>query len=133
MTEQSSRTTLTELPDVIATVISSVDGVVRLEPSLRNSLGQLMTRTARTVVPAGGPATPVAGTDGILVTSRKAKTNVAIELTVDGRHRVVDVLDGVRRAVVDSLGTHGHVPGSVSIVALDIETSIAPPVPEETS
>lgn len=133
MTEQSSRTTLTELPDVIATVISSVDGVVRLEPSLRNSLGQLMTRTARTVVPASGPATPVAGTDGILVTSRKAKTNVAIELTVDGRHRVVDVLDGVRRAVVDSLGTHGHVPGSVSIVALDIETSIAPPVPEETS
>ena len=130
MTEPTPRTQLTELPDVIAGVASAVDGVVRLEPSLKNSLGQLMVRTARTVIPAG-PQAPAAGAAGILITSRKTTTNVTIELTVDSEHRVVDVLEAVQRAVVDSLDSHGHDPGIISIVALDIETSTAPPVPEE--
>ena len=114
-------TPLNELAAILADSVLLVPGVVRLEPSLRNSLNQMVRRT-QSRLPTGGTKNRVGGADGILVSTRNGLTQVVIELSVDTRRCARDVVEMAQSTVIERLVEHRHQPGQVTVLVLGIES-----------
>ena len=115
-------TPLNELAVILADSVLLIAGVLRLEPSLRNSLNQMIRRT-QSKLPTGGTRSRFGGTDGILVSTRNGLTQVVIELSLDTRRSAVDVVEEAQLRVIERLEEHRHQPGPVTVLVLGIESS----------
>ena len=115
-------TPLNELAAILADSVHLIPGVLRLEPSLRNSLNQMVRRT-QSKLPVGGTSSRFGGTDGILVSTRDGLTQVVIELSLDTRRSALDVVEETQLKVIERLEEHRHQPGPVTVLVLGIESS----------
>lgn len=118
----AAATPLNELAAILADSVLQIAGVLRLEPSLRNSLNQMIRRT-QSRPPTGGTRSRFGGTDGILVSTRNGLTQAVIELSLDTDRCALDVVEEARLSVIERLEEHRHQPGPVTVLVLDIDSS----------
>lgn len=114
-------TPLNELAAILADSVLSIPGVLRLEPSLRKSLSQMVRRT-QSKLPTGGTKSRFGGADGILVSTRNGLTQVVMELSVDTHRCALDVVEEAQLRVIERLREHRHQPGPVTVSVLGIES-----------
>lgn len=108
---------MTALAELVARAIRTTPGVVRLEPTMKNSLNRLMAKGTAKV----GRSGRAAGIDGIVLSVRDGLTAAAVDITTDTNHAAVDVADAVQRTVHELLSTHGQQPGPISVNVLSVE------------
>lgn len=106
-----------ELRDELATAASSVRGVVRLEPTLRNALRRLQAGT--TVLRDGRVVRSAA--DGIELHRRDAVVDVHVDIVTDRSRSAAHVARDVRAALADVIVRHALQPGSLTVAVLSIE------------
>lgn len=108
-----------ELAAVLAAAALEVPGVVRLEPTLQNSL-QRIARVAARPLPssaAGGSAT----VEGLTVSLRAGTANVAVEIAVRPTPAAAVTARAVQARLTERLRRHGHEPGSITVTVLAVE------------
>ena len=105
------------LRDALAAATQDVDGVVRLEPTLRNALRRL--HVGSTVLLNGRGARSAA--DGIELHRRLDVVDVHVDLVTSGERPAADVAREVRRALVDVLVGHDLRAGSIGVAVLSVE------------
>jgi hypothetical protein len=119
------------LLDSLAADVLATPGVLRLEPTLQDSLRRLMTARQRPPGPGRLTAT-VAGSDRITVTHRpgptgRAETQVSIDIATSTLAPARQIARTVRQSIVDCLQLNGHQPGLIQVNVLSIEPSPAQP------
>ena len=120
------------LLDSLAADVLATHGVLRLEPTLQDSLRRLMTATKQQL-PGPGPLTAtVAGSDRITVTHRpgptgRAETQVSIDIATSTLAPARQIARTVRQSIVDCLQLNGHQPGLIQVNVLSIEPGPAQP------
>ena len=98
------------LVSLIGVSVLAVDGVTRLEPSVK-SLFQARIGSS------SGPERP----DGIAVTSLGAITDITVDLSTTARHQSRVVAESVQLVVRDVLETHGREAGQIRVNVLSID------------
>jgi hypothetical protein len=120
------------LLDSLAAAALATHGVLRLEPTLQDSLRRLMTATKQQL-PGPGPLTAaVARSERITVTHRpgptgRAETQVSIDIATSTLAPARQIARTVRQSIVDCLQLNGHQPGLIHVNVLSIEPSPAQP------
>ncbi len=99
------------LLSLIGDAVLAVDGVARLEPTLKSLFLARVPGSART---ADSP-------DGIELTSLGAITDVAVDIAATDQHPSREVAESVQHVVGQLLQTHGREPGRIKVTVLTIE------------
>lgn len=99
------------LMSLIGTAVLALEGVARLEPSLRNLFH------ARLPGAADGAGRP----DGISVTTRGVTTDVTVDLATTAHHRSSDVAATAQQVIRGLLESHDREPGVVAVNVLAID------------
>ncbi|HEY0239753.1 MAG TPA: hypothetical protein VGC37_14020 [Friedmanniella sp.] len=107
----------TDLRDELAAAASAVDGVARLEPTLRNALRRLHAGT--TVLRVGRVVRSAA--DGIELHRRDAVVDVHVDIVTDRGRSAAEVARDVRAALAEVLDRHALRPGALTVAVLSIE------------
>ena len=120
------------LLDSLAADVLATHGVLRLEPTLQDSLRLLMTATKQRPPGLGRPAATVAGSDRITVTHRpgptgRAETQVSVDIATSTLAPARQIARTVRQSIVDCLQLNGHQPGLIQVNVLSIEPGPAQP------
>ena len=120
------------LLDSLAAAVLATHGVLRLEPTLKDSLRRLMTATKQQLPGPGRLTATVAGSDRITVTHRpgptgRAETQVSIDIATSTLAPARQIARTVRQSIVDCLQLNGHQPGLIQVNVLSIEPSPAQP------
>ena len=120
------------LLDSLAADVLATHGVLRLEPTLQDSLRRLMTATKQQLPGPGRLTATVAGSDRITVTHRpgptgRAETQVSIDIATSTLAPARQIARTVRQSIVDCLQLNGHQPGLIQVNVLSIEPSPAQP------
>lgn len=119
-THAELRAATDDLRDRLAEATVAVDGVVRLEPTLRNALRRLQ---AGTTVLAGGQAARSAA-DGIELHRRVAVVDVVdvhVDLAVSPVRPASATARDVRAALTRVLRESGLEPGRLAVAVLSVE------------
>ena len=120
------------LLDSLAAAVLATHGVLRLEPTLKDSLRRLMTATKQQL-PGPGPLTAmVAGSERVTVAHRpgptgRVGTQVSVDIATSTLAPARQIARTVRQAIVDCLQLNGHQPGVIHVNVLSIEPSSAQP------
>ena len=101
------------LMSLIGISVLAVDGVVRLEPTVKSLFRSGIL----------GAAKDSGTTDGISVTSYCAITEVTVDLATTARHQSRAVAESVQHAVREVLEAHGREAGQIRINVLSIDQS----------
>lgn len=96
---------------LVGDAVLAVDGVARLEPTLKSLF---LARVPGSTRDAGSP-------DGIQLTSHGAITDVTVDLATAGALSSREVAEAVRHVVGQLLETHGREPGRIQVNVLTIE------------
>ena len=120
------------LLDSLAADVLATHGVLRLEPTLQDSLRRLMTATKQQLPGPGRLTATVAGSDRITVTHRpgptgRAETQVSVDIATSTLASARQIARTVRQSIVDCLQLNGHQPGLIQVNVLSIEPSPAQP------
>jgi hypothetical protein len=120
------------LLDSLAADVLATHGVLRLEPTLQDSLRWLMTATKQQLPGPGRLTATVAGSDRITVTHRpgptgRAETQVSVDIATSTLASARQIARTVRQSIVDCLQLNGHQPGLIQVNVLSIEPSPAQP------
>lgn len=99
------------LVSLIGMSVLAVDGVARLEPTLK-SLFQ-----ARLPGPSRGPDSP----DGITLAGFGAITEITVDLATTARHQSRNVAESVQSVIRELLEAHGREAGQVKVNVLTID------------
>ncbi len=116
-THAELRAATDDLRNALAAAAVAVDGVVRLEPSLRNALRRLH---AGTTVLAGG-RTVRSAADGIELHRRSAVVDVHVDVVTAPTRAASTTAREVRGALAAVLREHGLEPGSLTVAVLSVE------------
>ncbi len=100
------------LASLIGFSVLAVNGVARLEPTLKNLFQAKLPRSS----PADRP-------DGVAVTSTGAITDVTVDLGTASRHQSREVAESVQREICQLLEAHGREVGRIRVNVLTIEQS----------
>ena len=120
------------LLDSLAADVLATHGVLRLEPTLQDSLRRLMTATKQQL-PGPGPLTAaVADSERITVTQRpgptgRAETQVSVDIATSTLAPARQIARTVHQSIVDCLQLNRHQPGLIHVNVLSIEPSPAQP------
>ena len=120
------------LLDSLAADVLATHGVLRLEPTLQDSLRRLMTATKQQLPGPGRLTATVAGSDRITVTHRpgptgRAETQVSVDIATSTLASARQIARTVHQSIVDCLQLNGHQPGLIQVNVLSIEPSPAQP------
>jgi hypothetical protein len=120
------------LLDSLAAAVLATHGVLRLEPTLQDSLRRLMTATKQQLPGPGRLTGTVAGSERITVTHRpgptgRAETQVSVDIATSTIAPARQIARTVRQSIVDCLQLNGHQPGLIHVNVLSIEPSPAQP------
>lgn len=99
------------LLSLIGDAVLAVEGVARLEPTLKSLF---LARVPGSTKQAGS-------TDGIQLTSLGAITDVTVDLAAAGGRSSREVAEAVQHVVGQLLETHGREPGRIKVNVLTIE------------
>ncbi|GAA3697531.1 hypothetical protein GCM10022204_11960 [Microlunatus aurantiacus] len=99
------------LLSLIGDGVLAVDGVARLEPTLKSLF------LARVPGSPRGPDSP----DGIELTSLGAIADVSVDIAATGEHAAREIAEAVQHVVGQLLETHGREPGRIKVNVLTIE------------
>jgi hypothetical protein len=100
-----------ELLSLIGDAVLAVDGVARLEPTLKSLF------LARVPGSSRRPDSP----DGIELTSLGSITDVTIDIAAATRHPSREVAEAVQHVVGELLVSHGREPGRIRVNVLTID------------
>ena len=101
-----------ELLSLIGDAVLAVDGVARLEPTLKSLF------LARVPGSSRGADSP----DGISLNSLGAITDVTVDLAAAAGHPSREVAEAVQNVVGQLLASHGREPGRIRVNVLTIES-----------
>ena len=99
------------LVSLIGITVLAVDGVTRLEPTLKS-----LFRASLPGSPGG-----LAGPDGLLLTSFGAITDVTVDVATAAGHQSRDVAESVQRVIRGLLDSHGREAGRIRVNVLAID------------
>lgn len=99
------------LLNLIGDAVLAVDGVARLEPTLKSLF---LARAPGSTRDADSP-------DGIQLTSLGTITDVTVDLAAAGEPSSREVAEAVQHVVSELLETHGREPGRIKVNVLTIE------------
>jgi uncharacterized alkaline shock family protein YloU len=98
------------LASLVGFSVLAVDGVARLEPTLKSLFQARLPRS-----------TAVDRSDGVAVTSTGAITDVIVDLGTASRHQSREVAESVQRVIGRLLEAHGREVGRISVNVLTID------------
>lgn len=99
------------LVSLIGVTVLAVDGVARLEPTVKSLF------RARIPGSSSGPDSP----DGIAVTSYGVITEATVDLATTARHQSRAVAESIQRVVREVLEAHGREAGQIRVNVLSID------------
>jgi uncharacterized alkaline shock family protein YloU len=99
------------LVSLIGVTVLAVDGVTRLEPTVKSLF--------RARIP--GPATDPDRPDGIAVTSYGVITDATIDVATTARHQSRAVAESIQHVVREVLEAHGREAGQIRVNVLSID------------
>jgi len=102
------------LVSLIGVSVLAVDGVARLEPTVKSLFRSGILKTA------GGSDTP----DGIAVTSFGVITDITVDLATTARHQSRAVAESVQHVVREVLEVHDREAGRIQVNVLSIDQGL---------
>ena len=120
------------LADSLAAAVLATPGVLRLEPTLQDSLRRYSAATTQPLPIPGGPSGNVAGSSAITITHRPgpthlAETQVSVDIATSPAASTLQIARAVRQSILDCLQLNRHQPGAIHVNVLSIEPTPAPP------
>lgn len=110
---------LTGLNDKLTALVTAVDGVDRLHPTLRRAVATVAAGVLHPAAPwSGRPGRP--GQPGLDLSRHDNQIDVVADLGTTADHRAVTVCRAVRQTIQDTLHDAGYRPGTITITVVNV-------------